>query len=216
MYSKFLTDTTQPNLIDIFALFIIMNNIDLKQRYILNFGKSVKELRLKRHMTLRDLAKLSGCSISFLSQMERDLISPTVASLRKIADALGVTITSFFENDPAANDTVVVRRNQRVRIGSKASRVIYESLKPRGANSVLEPLYHILEKGAYSGDDANIHLGEEFVYVMKGQVEITLEGKPMTLNEGDSALYNSNIPHRWKNTFDGETILLWVNTPPTF
>lgn len=167
-------------------------------------------------MTLRDLAKLSGCSISFLSQLERDLISPTVASLRKIADALGVTITSFFEDDASGMDSVMVRSDQRVRIGSKASKVVYESLKPRGANSVLEPLYHILEKGAYSGDDYNVHLGEEFVYVMKGRVEITLDGKPMTLDEGDSAVYNSNIPHRWKNIFDGETILLWVNTPPTF
>lgn len=182
----------------------------------MNFGKIIKELRLQHNMTLRDLAKLSGCSISFLSQLERDLISPTVASLRKIADALGVTITSFFDNDETEKDSVVVRKNERVRLGSKASKVTYESLKPRGANSVLEPLYHILEKGAYSGDDYNVHLGEEFVFVMKGQVEITLDNRTMVLSEGDSAVYNSNIPHRWKNTFDGETILLWVNTPPTF
>ncbi|ADD68276.1 transcriptional regulator, XRE family [Denitrovibrio acetiphilus DSM 12809] len=182
----------------------------------MEFGKTVKELRLKHNMTLRDLAKTSGCSISFLSQLERDLISPTVASLRKIADALGVTITSFFSGDDSETDSIVVRKDKRVRLGSKASKVVYESLKHREANSVLEPLYHILDKGAYSGDDYNIHLGEEFVYVMKGQVEITLDGRPMTLNEGDSALYNSNVPHRWKNTFDGETILLWVNTPPTF
>lgn len=182
----------------------------------MDFGKTVKELRLQHKMTLRDLAKISGCSISFLSQLERDMISPTVASLRKIADALGVTITSFFDDDDSGKDTVVVRRDQRVKLGSKASKVTYESLKPRGANSVLEPLYQILEKGAYSGDDFNVHLGEEFVYVVKGQIEITLEGKKMILNEGDTALYNSNIPHRWKNSFDGETILLWVNTPPTF
>lgn len=181
----------------------------------MDFGKTVKELRLKRNMTLRDMAKLSGCSISFLSQMERDLISPTVASLRKIADALGVTITSFFEESGSA-DSVVVRKDQRVKLTSKASKVVYESMKPSGANSVLEPLYHILAKGAYSGEDYNVHLGEEFMYVMKGQVELNLDGKIMTLSEGDSALYNSNIPHKWKNIFDGESILIWVNTPPTF
>lgn len=182
----------------------------------MEFGKSIKELRLKHNMTLRDLAKTSGCSISFLSQLERDMISPTVASLRKIADALGVTITSFFADDDSPKDAVVVRKDNRMKIGSKASKVVYESLKPRGANSVLEPLYHILEKGAYSGDEYNIHLGEEFVYVLKGCVEITVDGNKMTLEEGDSALYNSNVPHRWKNIFDGETVLLWVNTPPTF
>lgn len=182
----------------------------------MEFGKSIKELRLKHNMTLRDLAKTSGCSISFLSQLERDMISPTVASLRKIADALGVTITSFFDNDDTIQDTVVVRKDNRMKIGSKASKVVYESMKPRNANSVLEPLYQTLEKGAYSGDEYNIHLGEEFVYVMQGSVEITLDGKTMTLESGDSALYNSNVPHKWKNIYDGETVLLWVNTPPTF
>jgi transcriptional regulator with XRE-family HTH domain len=182
----------------------------------LDFGKKVKELRHEHKMSLRDLAKISGCSISFLSQVERNLVSPTVASLRKISDALGVTITSFFDSPQEDRDSVVVRKNERVKLTSKASRVVYESLKPKGANSVLEPLYHILEKGAFSGNDYNMHVGEEFVYVLHGQVEITLDKKSMTLNAGDSAVYNSNIPHRWKNTYDGETILLWVNTPPTF
>jgi len=182
----------------------------------MDFGTTIKKLRLKQNLTLRNMAELSGCSISFLSQVERDMISPTVASLRKISDALGVTITSFFEEADGEQDIHVVRKDKRVRLASKASKVVYESLKPRGANSVLEPLYHILEKGAYSGDDFNRHVGEEFVFVQKGQIELNIDGKLMTLNEGDSAVYNSNIPHKWKNIFDGETILLWVNTPPTF
>ncbi|QAR33500.1 cupin domain-containing protein [Geovibrio thiophilus] len=182
----------------------------------MDFGKKVKDLRHERKMSLRDMAKVSGCSISFLSQVERNLVSPTVASLRKISEALGVTITSFFDVAEGEKDSVVVRKNERVKLTSKASRVVYESLKPKGANSVLEPLYHILEKGAYSGNDYNLHVGEEFVYVLHGQVEITLDKKTMVLNAGDSAVYNSNIPHRWRNTYDGETVLLWVNTPPTF
>ncbi|WP_415237920.1 helix-turn-helix domain-containing protein, partial [Seleniivibrio woodruffii] len=91
-------------------------------------------------MSLRDLAKVSGCSISFLSQVERNLVSPTVASLRKISEALGVTITSFFDVAKGEKDSVVVRKNERVTLTSKASKVVYESLKPKGANSVLEPL----------------------------------------------------------------------------
>lgn len=188
----------------------------IKKGSILNFGSKVKELRLINGMTLRDLAKASGCSISFLSQVERDLVSPTVASLRKISEALGITITSFFESDDNETDPLIVRKNERTKLTSKASKVVYESLKPFKANSVLEPLYHILEKGAYSGTEFNQHVGEEFVYVLKGQIEITVGQKSFILNQDDSALYNSNIPHRWKNTFDGETKLIWVNTPPTF
>lgn len=182
----------------------------------MDFGRKVKELRLEKGMTLRDLAKVSGCSISFLSQVERDLVSPTVASLRKISEALGITISSFFDGSDNENDPLVVRKNERIKLTSKASKVVYESLKPSKANSVLEPLYHILDKGAYSGTDYNQHVGEEFVYVLTGQIEITVGQKTIILNEGDSAIYNSNIPHRWKNIFDGETRLIWVNTPPTF
>jgi transcriptional regulator with XRE-family HTH domain len=180
------------------------------------FGKLIRDLRQKRDLTLRDLAQISGCSISFLSQLERDLVSPSVANLKKIADSLGITMASFFTGEETGGDALVVRRGNRVRFSTPASRVVYESLKPREVNSILEPLYQILEKGAYSGDQSNIHLGEEFVYVMKGQVEIYLNGRTLVLDEGDSAVYNSNIPHRWKNTFDGRTELLWVNTPPTF
>lgn len=182
----------------------------------MEFGKTIRDLRMKRNLTLRDLAKNSGCSISFLSQLERDLVSPSVANLKKISDALGITIASLFEDGTGESGTVVVRKDERFRFSSTASKVIYESLKPRGVNSVLEPLYQILDKGAYSGDQSNVHLGEEFVVVMKGQIEIILDGSSLLLNEGDSAVYNSNIPHRWRNVYDGQTELLWVNTPPTF
>jgi transcriptional regulator with XRE-family HTH domain len=182
----------------------------------LKFGTTVRDLRQKKGYSLRDLSAASGCSISFLSQLERDLVSPTVANLKKIADALGVTVTSFFADESDNEEAVVVRKNERIRLASKASKVVYESLKAPQANSVLEPLYQILEEGAYSGDENNIHLGEEFVIVLKGRLEIFLDEKSLILNEGDSAVYNSNTPHRWRNCHDGKTELLWVNTPPTF
>lgn len=182
----------------------------------MEFGKVIRDLRQKRNMTLRDLASGSGCSISFLSQLERDLVSPTVANLKKIADALGVTMSWFFEKQDDEKHAVVVRRAERVRFGSRASRVMYESLKPVGTNSVLEPLYHVLEKGAYSGEEDNIHVGEEFVFVVKGRLEVILDGEHLVLDEGDSAVYNSNIPHRWRNASEDTTEVLWVNTPPTF
>jgi len=182
----------------------------------LKLGTTIRDLRQKQELSLRDLSAISGCSISFLSQLERDLVSPTVANLKKIADALGVTVTSFFESENESEETVVVRHNERVRFASKASKVVYESLKSPKTSSVLEPLYQILEKGAYSGDENNVHLGEEFVIVLSGKLEIILDEKSLVLNEGDSAVYNSNTPHRWRNANDGETELLWVNTPPTF
>ena len=182
----------------------------------MEFGKIIRDLRQKRDLTLRDLARISGCSISFLSQLERDKVSPSVANLKKIADSLGITMASFFSEEEGSTETRVVRKDDRIRFSSRASKVIYESLKPKGINSVLEPLYQILEKGAYSGDQSNVHLGEEFVIVMKGRVEIDLDGEKLVLGEGDSSVYNSNIPHRWRNVYDGRTELLWVNTPPTF
>lgn len=182
----------------------------------MQIGSLVKKLRTEKKLSLRDLSRASGCSISFLSQVERDMVSPTVSSLKKIADSLGVTMSWFFEGTDQRDCNVVVQKSERTRFHSQASRTTYESLKPQGANSVLEPLYHVLEPGAYSGTKDNTHTGEEFIYVVKGEIEIQLDGVPYRLVEGDSAVYNSSIPHRWRNLIDGRTEVIWVNTPPTF
>ncbi|MEF3255663.1 MAG: XRE family transcriptional regulator [Deferribacterales bacterium] len=181
----------------------------------MSIGKKIADLRLKKNLTLRQLSKLSGCSLGFLSQVERDLVSPTVSSLKKIADALDVNMMYFFEN-PNKNQRIVVRKNERNRMVNPKSKVIYELLRPQFSDTELQALYMILEPGAFSGKDSHVHNGEEFVVVIKGKLEIVVEGEHFILEEGDSAVYKSTQPHSWKNASNDTTEVLWVNYPPSF
>lgn len=181
----------------------------------MSIGKKILELRQKKKLTLRQLSKLSGCSLGFLSQVERDLVSPTVSSLKKIADALDVNMMFFFD-DPHSSQKIVVKRNERNKMVNPSSKVTYELLRPQFSETELEALYMYLKPGAYSGKDSHSHHGEEFVIVLKGQLEITVENEKFFLEEGDSALYKSNHPHSWKNHSEETTEVLWINHPPTF
>jgi len=181
----------------------------------MTIGKKILDLRQSKKLTLRQLSKLSGCSLGFLSQIERDLVSPTISSLKKIADALEVNMMYFFD-DPHSNQKVVVRRNERNKMVNPKSKVTYELLRPQFSETELEALYMYLNPGAFSGKESHSHIGEEFVIVLKGQLEISVENENFLLDEGDSALYKSNHPHSWKNPSDEVTEVLWINHPPTF
>ncbi|WP_035587399.1 helix-turn-helix domain-containing protein [Hippea jasoniae] len=182
----------------------------------MDVGNKIREIRLKKNMTLRDLSRKSGCSLGFLSQVERNLVSPTISSLRRIADALDINIISLFEENEPPVDSIVVRKSSRGKFENKRSRVKYELLRPQFSDTTIEALYMYLEPGALSGPTPHSHNGEELVIVIKGEIEIEIGGKTYILGEGDSAVYNSNIPHRWRNPSDKTTEVIWVNHPPTF
>ncbi len=179
-------------------------------------GSKIRELRLRKNMTLRDLSKKSGCSLGFLSQVERDLVSPTISSLKRIADALDINIISLFEEKEPPIDSIVVKKANRGKFENRRSKVKYELLRPQFSDTSIEALYMYLDPGASSGPNPHSHNGEELVIVLKGQLEIEVGGKRYRLEEGDSAVYNSNIPHRWRNPSDKQTEVIWVNHPPTF
>lgn len=181
----------------------------------MSLGKKIKQLRDSKGLTLRQLSEISGCSLGFLSQLERDLISPTVASLKKISTALGVNVIHFFDSS-IDDERIVVRKNERNRMVNPKSKVTYELLRPQFSETELEALFMYLEPGAFSGKEPHTHIGEEFVIVLKGELEITVNNEVYLLKEGDSAIYKSNHPHSWKNPSSEQTEVLWVNNPPTF
>ena len=181
----------------------------------MKLGEKIRSLRTEKHMTLRDLSKKSGCSLGFLSQVERDKVSPTISSLKKIADALETNIISLFEEEQTL-DSIVVKKSQRGKFENKRSKVKYELLRPQFSDTTIEALYMYLEGGASSGQTPHSHEGEELAIVIKGKLKIEVGGKTYILEEGDSAVYKSNIPHRWINPTDEKVEVIWVNHPPTF
>jgi quercetin dioxygenase-like cupin family protein len=142
--------------------------------------------------------------------MERSQMSGSVGTLRKLARFYKTNILDFFNaNGPGSRQ---VRPPQR-KVLEAGNGVRMELLA--WGNTVMEPHLFRIAPDAGSGDPYT-HEGEEFIYVLRGDLEIHLDGEQYRLKAGDSFYFESATPHRWKNPGGRETLVLWVNTPPTF
>ena len=170
----------------------------------------MRRLRAKRGLSLAEVAKAVGISVGFLSAMERSQMSGSVGTLRKLARFYKTNILDFFDaNGPGSRQ---VRPAQR-KVLEAGDGVRMELLA--WGNTVMEPHLFRIAPDAGSGDPYT-HEGEEFIYVLRGDLEIHVEDEQYRLKPGDSFYFESATPHRWKNPGRKETLVLWVNTPPTF
>lgn len=180
-------------------------------------GERLKELRKARSMTLQALANKAGLSVGFLSQLERNQASPSVRALNALAQALSVSIHWFFpdpeeENDPDAD--VIVRSGRRRAIRFDTG--IKDELLCPTLTGKLEMLLCTLQPGATSDDELYSHKGEEAGYVASGRLELTVEKKTYVLEAGDSFHFDSNRPHRYRNSGSEVTTVVWAMTPPHY
>ena len=174
-------------------------------------GTRLRNLRRKSGHSLLQVAKAVSVSVGFLSALERGQMSASVATLLRLANFYRVNILSLF--DAAAASPNRVRPNER-KILEAGPGVRMELLA--WGDAVMEPHLFRIAPGAGSGD-SYAHEGEEFLYVLRGTLEISLEGgEPTLLRPGDSFYFASNTRHSWVNRGKKEVWVLWVNTPPTF
>ncbi|HUI42816.1 MAG TPA: cupin domain-containing protein [Terriglobia bacterium] len=174
-------------------------------------GRQLRGLRLRRNVSLARVARACGISVGFLSSLERGHMSGSVATLRKLARFYKINILDFF-NASQANPHLV-RPGERKLL--EAGPGVRMELLAWG-KTVMEPHLFRIAPGAGSGE-AYAHEGEEFLYVLRGLMEVTLDGgRCARLRPGDSFYFESDTPHRWSNPGRSETWVLWVNTPPTF
>jgi len=173
-------------------------------------GAHLRRLRSKRRLSLAQVAGAVGISIGFLSALERSQMSGSVGTLRKLARFYKTNILDFF--DATENSSRQVRPAERKVLEAGAG-VRMELLA--WGETVMEPHLFRIAPEAGSGDPYT-HEGEEFIYVLRGELEITVDGEQYRLRSGDSFYFESATPHRWKNPGRKETLVLWVNTPPTF
>jgi DNA-binding transcriptional MerR regulator/mannose-6-phosphate isomerase-like protein (cupin superfamily) len=178
-------------------------------------GEQIRRLRKQQGASLRDLAERTGLSPSYISSIERSLSNPSVASLQKLASALGTNMVKMLGSPDAGSDEyVVVRPSERRVLDLSAPGVVIEQLAL--TETQLEPLLFLIEPGMGS-EEAYLHEGEEFLYVLTGTFEITLEEtNTYVLEAGAAMTFASDRPHRWRNPGTIATQVLWVNTPPTF
>jgi DNA-binding transcriptional MerR regulator/quercetin dioxygenase-like cupin family protein len=174
-------------------------------------GQHFRRLRLRRGLSLAQVAGATKVSVGFLSALERGQMRSSISTLRRIARFYRTNILSLF--DTAAENPRLVRPKQR-KILETSPGVRMELLA--WGQTAMEPHLFRIKPGGGSGESYS-HEGEEFLHVLRGEFEIWLDGQQhYRLQPGDSLYFESSTPHRWKNPGRAETWLLWINTPPTF
>jgi transcriptional regulator with XRE-family HTH domain len=180
----------------------------------IDVGERLRAIRRSRRCTLRTVATRSGLSESFLSQVERGQSSASIASLRRIADALGVSIADLFEVD-AVPGPRVLRRDERpaLAFGVLGRKLL---LTPRPLQS-LEVFVGELEVGGSTGHQPYAHGdSEELFVVLAGEVQLEIGGEVFHLEHGDSIDYRSSTPHRATNAGSDLAEVMWIISPPSY
>ncbi len=173
-------------------------------------GRRLRQLRGKRGVGLAEVAKAVGISVGFLSAIERSHMSASVGTLRKLARFYKTNILDFF--DPTESNTPLVRPKKR-KVLEAGPGVRMELLA--WGNTVMEPHLFRIAPQAGSGE-SYAHEGEEFLFLLRGELKIALADEEYSLKRGDSFYFESATPHHWRNPGHSETWVLWINTPPTF
>lgn len=173
-----------------------------------NVGARLRELRTDRGLSIRGLARQSSLSANALSMIERGKTSPSVSTLYKLADALGIPITAFFGNETKRSAVVFRKSDERTRIPFQ--RGIWEGLGGENFIGRVEPFVLTLESGANSGPYDMKHTGHEFVICLRGELEYQVENKFYNLEPGDSLMFSARLRHRWRNAGGNVTNALFI------
>jgi len=180
----------------------------------LPFGATIRAARRTSGLTLRAVSERAGITESFLSQVERDLASPSIATLRRIAVALGTSIGALLDG-AAAHGQLVRAANRRV--------VTYAGLHARdeflteGSDGRLQVILSHIEPGGGTGPEAYAHESdEECLIILEGRLDLWVGAEEYHLEEGDAIRYSSRVPHRNQNPGPDAARALFVITPPSF
>lgn len=176
-------------------------------------GEKIKEIRLSKGMTIKDVTDKAKITRSLLSQIENNKANPSINSLMAIAQAINVPIASFFDED-RQHITPVVKAGERKVLQTKSG-VTYHLLTPDVGKHRIEFLYNVFEEGG-STDKMYKHIGEECGIVLQGKLKVDYGDKEYILEKGDSIIIDSSKPHKLTNIHKGKTVAIWVDTPPSW
>jgi len=180
----------------------------------LALGERLRSMRRARGLTLRDLAERAGVTESFLSQVEREVASPSIATVQRIARSLDLSIAQLFAEEPSTGR--VVRREARKQVVYQGLGAVDEFLT-RGTDGRLQVIYSTIEPGGGTGDEAYTHdSDEEVVVVLEGSLDLWVGGEHYRLQTGDAVTHSSRVPHRNTNPGPGVARVLFCITPPSF
>ncbi|RCK77121.1 MAG: Transcriptional regulator, MerR family [Anaerolineae bacterium] len=162
-----------------------------------NVGANLRAIRTEQGLSIRVLAEMSGLNVNTLSMIENNKTSPSVSTLQRLASALRVPITAFFELGQETRSIVFQRVGQRRSVAFE-----HGTLEDLGGGLSLHggvPLLVSLDPGSTSGGDPIVHTGLEFVYCLEGCVTYVIGEERYELQPGDSLIFEAHLPHRWGN-----------------
>ncbi|GIU29707.1 MULTISPECIES: cupin domain-containing protein [unclassified Shewanella] len=182
----------------------------------MDIGESLKRVRKEKGLSQRELAKRAGVTNSTISMIEKNSVSPSVSSLKKVLSGLPMSLVEFFaiEDTQETEQKVVYRSNELLDIGDGVLdfKLIGRDF-PNRAMSVMSETY---PPGSDTGIEMLKHEGQEAAMVIEGRLELTVGDEVFELNEGDSYYFNSDLPHRFRNPYDVPCRIISATTPANF
>ncbi len=178
-------------------------------------GLHLKELRTRRKLTVRELAARAGISHATISLIERDRTSPSVDTLSAMLDALGSTLAGFFaDTRRSIIQSPFYAKDDLVEIGDTSS-ISYRMLGINHPNRQILMLHETYGVDADTGE-AFSHRSQETGFVLRGEVEVTVGSVSKVLGPGEGYYFDSEIPHRFRNTGKTTAEIISAVTPPTY
>ncbi len=178
----------------------------------MNIGHKIKQLRKQKNLTLEELASRCELTKGFLSQLERDLSSPSIATLNDILEALGSSLPEFFSEENVS-DKVVFKKNDFFEDEKENYSVTW--IVPNSQKNEMEPILLTIPSNGESFEMAP-HSGEEFGYVLEGSVILEMGSKSYSVKRGETFYLHGKEFHKIKNDNKKPAKILWVSTPPLF
>lgn len=177
----------------------------------MQIGKKLRALRIRNDLTLEELASRSELTKGFLSQVERDLTSPSISTLNDILEALGTNLADFFRVE---NEEKIVFSQDDFFVDERDDYMI-EWVIPNAQKNQMEPILLTLHPGKKSMLMES-HNGQEFGYVLKGSVDLVLGNKRQKLKARETFYMNGDQAHYLENKGAADAKILWITTPPMF
>lgn len=177
----------------------------------MDIGSKIKELRIANGLTQEELADRSELSKGFISQVENNLTSPSIATLVDILQCLGTDLKYFFRDDE--DNQIVFSKEDYFEKADEELKNTIQWIIPNAQKNMMEPILITLKAGGSTYPD-NPHEGEEFGYVLSGTVQVIVGNRSFQAKKGESFYYETKYKHYLKSK--GGARVLWVSSPPSF
>ena len=179
------------------------------ERTVSALGAKLAMARAERGWSLAELARRAGVSTASVHKIEKSGMTPTIATLMKVAAALGTSVSSFIDEDVEVPAAIVVRGDERARLYTSKTGIALDNVSGRYGRYRLAGAEAVVEPRANSGPEPMRHPGEELIYMLEGAMCFTVDAKPIQLGPSDSIHFRTDRPHTWENPSQRPARALW-------